>query len=51
MPWETTTQLGTHKPNLQQIPDNLTGQEGEEEQERRGELFSDDGEKHHTLER
>ena len=32
-PWETTAQLGTPKPDVQQIPNNLTGEEGEEEEE------------------
>ena len=49
--WETNTQLGTHKLDLQQIPDNLTGEEGEEKQKHIGEYFSGNDEKHHTLER
>ena len=28
MPWEATEQLKTHKPDLQQIPYNLIGEEG-----------------------
>ena len=37
--WETTAQMGTHKSDLQQISDNLTGEEGEEEQEHKNESF------------
>ena len=32
--------LKTHKPDLQQIPYNLTGEEGKEEQEKNVNLFS-----------
>ena len=31
--------MGPHKPDLQQISDNLTGEECEEEQENEGESF------------
>ena len=48
MPWEATEQLKTHKPDLQQIPYNLTGEEDKEEQEKEVNLFSGDGEKHRT---
>ena len=37
--WGTTAQLRNHKSDLQQIPDNLTGEEGEEGQEHRAESF------------
>ena len=43
--------MGTHKPDLQQISDNLTGEEGEKEQEHEGESFFGDGEKHRTPKR
>ena len=36
--------MGTHKPDLQQIPDNLTGEENEEEQKHEGESFFGDSE-------
>ena len=39
MPWEATEQLKTHKPDLQQIPYNLIGEEGKEEQEKEVNLF------------
>jgi len=38
-PGETIAQLGTHKSDLQQIPYNLTGEEGKEEQEKEVSLF------------
>ena len=44
-------QLGTHKPNVQQIPDNLIREEGGEEQESKADSFSDDDEKHRTPKR
>ena len=31
--------MGTHKPDLQQIADNLTGEEGEEEQDHESEFI------------
>ena len=37
--WETTAQMGIHKPDLQQISDNLIGEEGEEEQKHECESF------------
>ena len=48
---ETTAQMRIHKPDLQKISDNLTGEEGEKEQEHEGESFFGDGEKHRTPER
>ena len=39
MLWEATEQLKTHKPDLQQIPYNLIGEEGKEEQEKNVSLF------------
>ena len=39
MPWESTEQLKTHKPDLQQIPYNLTGEEDKEKQEKEVSLF------------
>ena len=39
MPWESTEQLKTHKPDLQQVPYSLTGEEGKEEQEKEVSLF------------
>ena len=36
--------METHKPDLQQILDNLTGEESEEEQKHKGEFFSGDSE-------
>ena len=36
--------MGTHKPDLQQISDNLTGEKSEEEQKHEGESFSGDSE-------
>ena len=39
MLWEATEQLKTHKPDLQQIPYNLTGEEDKKEQEKDVSLF------------
>ena len=44
--WETTAQLGTHIPDLQQISDNLTREEEEEKQEQQRWAFSGGGKKH-----